>query len=543
METTDYEGVVSRFDLSKLPVSITTTDVNLTGSWRFFRPFINEKLSPCTVACPSNINIAKYIMYLVKGDLKTALDVLRKENPFPATCGRVCPHFCQFECNRENYDGAVAIREIEKFLGDYGLNIPFNKPEREIDKKVAIIGSGPAGLSAAYFLRKHGVKVTIFEKFEKLGGLLTYGIPEYRLPKEIVKKEIDNILNMGIEVKTNSNITAKDLSSLKEEYDAIFIATGLWKPKIPDNIEVDNKFIFKGLDFLKNINNGEHSFQNKKVAIVGGGNVAIDVARTLKRLGNEPVIIYRRSIDRMPAFDDEISDAQEEGINIIENSIIKDYEQNGDEIKVKIGKVKKITDNQIETEGELLDKSFNAIVYAIGQSALEEFKEDDNVFFGGDILTGPSTVTESIASGKKGAFYILNAFNINEKIDEDSIIFRAEKDYQNEEVVSFDRINLFYFKKQEPIKLEKLSIKERISSFNEVYKIHSLEDIVREASRCFNCGICNKCGTCWFSCPDVSVEYSKDLDEPIDFDYDHCKGCGVCSTECPRGVIDLEEDK
>ena len=430
METTEYEGVVASYDITKLPISITTTDVNLTGSWKFFKPTVNEKLSPCSFACPSNINIAKYIMYLVKGELKTAVDILRTENPFPAVCGRVCPHFCQFECNRAHYDGAVSIREIEKFLGDYGLNIPIKKPSKESDKKVAIIGSGPAGLSAAYFLRKNGLKVKIFEKENKLGGLLRYGIPEYRLPRNILDAEIINIINMGIEYETGIFIDKDSINKLKKEFDAIFIATGLWKAKTPENFNFDNKLFFKGLDFLKKINTEKNIFSGKKVAVIGGGNVAIDVARTLKRMGNQPDIIYRRTISEMPAFEDEIKDAIEEGIKILEKRVISDYVESDNRLELEIATVKKIVNNSTVLEDEKEKITYDAVVFAIGQSAENIFEESQNIFIGGDLSIGASTVTESIASGKIKAYKIMNFLKtLNIEINED--FFRSEKDFFN----------------------------------------------------------------------------------------------------------------
>ncbi len=541
METVEYEGVVSSFDISKLPLSITTTEVNLTGSWKFFKPVVKEKLSPCSLACPSNINIARYIMHIVKGDLKHAAEILRNENPFPATCGRVCPHFCQYECNRANFDEEVSIRDIEKFLGDYALEIPLEKTSLELKKSVAIIGSGPAGLAAAYFLKRFGVNVTIFERENELGGLLRYGIPDYRLPKNIVKREIDNIIALGIDVKTNTEVTPKLLTSLYENFDAVIVATGLWKGKVPENIEIDNKYFFKGIDFLKKINKEHNIFTNEKIAIIGGGNVAIDIARTLLRYGNTPIIIYRRTIDEMPAFKEEINDAIEEGIKIREKLILKDYKLDNEAIVGYFGKVEKIIDNRVETS-EVFEEEFNKVIFAIGQDKEYNFPENGNIFYIGDILLGPSTVTESIASAKKTAFKILNFFGATDNLPDENF-FRSFKDYSSKDVVDFEKINTFYFQKTPKLQKEKIPINRRISTFEEVYLPITLEDIVNEAKRCFNCGICNKCGTCWFFCPDVSVVYEKDSNESVDFDYQHCKGCGVCSSECPRGVIEMEEDK
>jgi NADPH-dependent glutamate synthase beta subunit-like oxidoreductase len=333
------------------------------------------------------------------------------------------------------------------------------------------------------------------------------------------------------------------LKDLRKNFDALFIATGLWESKIPENFDMDNQFFFKGLDFLKNINCKKIDFKNKRVAVIGGGNVAIDVARTLKRLGNSPEIIYRRTVSEMPAFEEEIKDTIEENINILEKKIISAYKICNNEIEAEISKVKKISQEKVDIEKDKEKKIYDAVIFAIGQNAEYNFNVNDKIFIGGDLALGASTVTEAIASGKKEAFKILDSLNICKNNMTDETFFRSIKDYKNENIVDFDKINTFYFKKQEPLKLEKLDSKKRTLTFEEVYKTHSLEDILKEASRCFNCGICNKCGTCWFSCPDVSVEYNREFETPVNFDYEHCKGCGVCSAECPRGVIDMKEDK
>ncbi len=518
METIEYQEVISSRDIERFPISITTTEVNLTGSWRFFKPVFREKISPCRLACPNNINIPKYIFYILKNDLESACKILREDNPFPATCGRVCPHFCQESCNRGEYDANIEIRELEKFLGDYALNIPYKKPEVKIDKKVAIIGGGPAGISCAYYLAKNGINVTIFERESFLGGLLIYGIPEYRLPKDIVKKEIENILSIGnIEVNTNENFDYGKIIEISEKYDAVFVAVGVSKSKELKDIPFDNEKIISGYNFLKRLNlDNNFKIENEKIAIIGGGNVAIDVAMNLLRMNNEPVIIYRREIANMPAFEEEIKEALEEGIKILTKKIIGKYEL-GDKVKVWLEEVKEIKGDKIISEQiENNFYEFDRIIFAIGQ--VREFQnrfDKKNIFTGGDFDYGAKTVAEAISSGKINAYKIINFLTGK----------NLYKELDSKDVISFDKINTFYFKKEKPLVVEKNTKP-------------PLDKILNEAKRCFSCGVCNLCKTCWFSCPDLSVEVT----DKVYFDYDHCKGCGLCANECPRGVIEMVEE-
>ncbi len=546
MESVDYQSVISDKDIRRFPISITTTEVNLTGSWRFSKPIFKEKISPCSIGCPANTNIPKYIHYILKNDMDAAVEILRRENPFPATCGRVCPHFCQDKCNRKDYDGSVEIRQIEKFVGDYALKIPYKEVSMHSSKRVAVVGGGPAGLSCAYFLALNGYRVDIFEKENFLGGLLIYGIPEYRLPRYIVQGEINNITNMhNIDVRLGIEVDEEKLNELKESYDAVFLAIGLSKDKVPENIKIDNHSVFSGYELLRGLNTDnsfKDRFRNEKIGVIGAGNVAFDVARTLLRLGNDVEIIYRRTLKEAPSFEDEKIEALEEGVRIREKRIVEKIEQ-GDSSKLLL-KLRGV--DRIENYSPVLNNIFEEIevdklVLATGQARGFDFEVDDKLFAGGDFYHGARTVIEAIASGKQGAFKIMAKFEGKEfeLLNEEDKFLRSELDFDEYKVVPFESINIHYFKKQEPLSLAKLSPEERVNNFKEILLKPQLDKILNEAKRCFSCGVCNECKTCWFYCPDMCIG----VQEGVEFDYSFCKGCGVCSEECPRGVIDMVEDK
>ncbi len=546
MESVDYQSVVSDKDIRRFPISITTTEVNLTGSWRFSKPEFREKISPCSVGCPANTNIPKYINYLLKNDMDRAVEVLRRENPFPATCGRVCPHFCQFRCNRNEYDGSVEIRQIEKFVGDYALKVPYKKAEVKSDRRVAIVGGGPAGLSCAYFLASSGYRVVLFERENFLGGLLVYGIPKYRLPRDIVDREIKNVLDMGnIDVKLGVEISKEDIEKLKREYDAVFVALGLSKDRVPENIKIDNETVFSGYELLKELNTNPDSldrFRGERIGVVGAGNVAFDVARTLLRLGNSVEIIYRRTLGEAPSFEDEKVEALEEGVEVREKRVIESIERGRNKrLLLKLRGVDRIENHKAVLNDITEEEEVDRLVLATGQVKGFEIDEDDKVFVGGDFAHGARTVIEAIASGKEAAFRIIARLGGRpfEWMDEADRFLRCEKDFDSYKIIPFEKINLQYFEKQEPLKVAKLKPEERANNFEEVLLKPELDKILNEAKRCFSCGVCNECKTCWFFCPDMCIG----VKEGVEFDYDFCKGCGVCSEECPRGVIDMAEDK
>ena len=306
------------YTYKELPIGSTSIgicdDMIKTGLWRFIRPVIKMKTPPCSEACPAGVDIRGFISLMKQGLFREAYRLYMEENPFPAICGRVCFHPCESSCNRKDFDQAVAINALERFISDF--ESPPEENHSIVGGFVAIVGSGPSGMSCAYYLAKLGHRVVVFEAEEALGGLLRTGIPPYRLPKEVVDHEVEKLCAMGIEFKTGCRIDRGSWKSLKG-FDAVFLAYGA-SQDLPLNLDnrKDGKVI-SGLEFLKTVNLGGRISLGQRVAIIGGGNTAIDTARVALRLGASPTIIYRRSRNEMPAFQTEIDDALEEGVEII----------------------------------------------------------------------------------------------------------------------------------------------------------------------------------------------------------------------------------
>ena len=442
-----------------------------------------------------------------EGNLAEAARTLLESNPIPAITGRVCPHFCESECNRDGYDEPVAIRCIERFLGDYVLENPdvTGEPPRDGTKKrVAVIGSGPAGLSAAFYLRRLGHEVTIFEGMDRAGGLLTYGIPPYRLPKDVVDRQVEALVKTGIQLQLNKKL-GKDIKvdDLAESFDAVFLACGAWKER-RSGIKGE-RLIMSGTEFLRNSNLGIRKVPGKKVAVMGGGNVAVDVARTLLRLGADPVIVYRRSRGEMPALKEEVDKAEQEGVEIRFQTLPVEASEKDGRIALKCTEIKLGPPDEsgrpqpLPVEGSEFTIEFDAVMEAYGEEPdyaivpekylnekgrlkadAETYSLGANVFAGGDFVSGPSTVVEAITAGRKAAKCI-DQYLGGRKTRGEGVDDRGWK--------SPDKFNSSYLERTGRVTTPELPASERIRSLDaEDISGLDMSAVEVETGRCFNCG-------------------------------------------------------
>jgi heterodisulfide reductase subunit A-like polyferredoxin len=523
------------------PVEIPSEyEENLVNRKAIYRPFTQatpiafgiEKrgIPPCRAACPLQVNAQGYIALISQGKFKEALTLVREKNPLPGICGRVCTHPCEGECPRQNVDEPIAIDLLKRFVADYEKEVDFElKIEKEKENRIAIIGSGPAGLTSAYDLRKMGYKPTIFEALPVAGGMLRVGIPDYRLPKDILRKEISILEDFGIEIKLNTplgeNLTIEDLKN--NGYEAIFIAVGAhisMKLEIPGE---DLKGVYHGVEFLRRVNLGEKVEVGEKVVVVGGGNAAIDAARTVYRLGaKEVTIVYRRSRAEMPANEEEIEEAEKEGIKIFylaapTRILGKESKVNQVQcIRMRLGEPDASGRRRpIPIEGSEFIIDADMIIPALGQSSdlsflgshykfnlvrgrgfeVDPLTLETNlkgIFAGGDTVTGPDTVIEAMAAGRKAAISIDRYLN-----GEDMRVGREGEGSQESEIeVDTEEVE---FKKRTEVAT--LPVSERKGNFKEVVLGFSEEEAIAEAKRCLACGGCSECMQCVEACKAEAV--------------------------------------
>lgn len=539
-----------------------------TGTWKFVQPIYEDKLPACSHRCPAGNDISKFLHLTAQGKLLEAARWIRSGNPLPSTLGRVCPHPCEEECNRRELGGAIAIHMMERFLGDQGSAAELLPPRASVSgKKVAVVGGGPAGIAAAYNLALKGHEVELLDDKPSAGGFLRTGIPDYRLPKKVLDRELDLVRQAGVTFVPNTRV-GRDVAfdELRSRFDAVLIAVGFHGSRPLGVPGEDHRHVFNGVRLLESILAGERPELPERLAVVGGGNTAMDVARSLKRIGVEPVVVYRRSRMEMPAIPVEVDEALAEGIEmvyltaptrvVIENDRITGLEC----VTMRLGEPDDSGRRRpVPVEGSEHVVEVSGVVTAIGETAEldflpEELRDDwrvahndrfqtplDGVFAAGDVATGEGTVTAAVGTGRRAAA-VIDAWLTGHKLADEAPRLQAlwARDVQRESVVYVEHLNRAYHHEEPRPGIQELDPGVRTSDFAEVVQGFGEVEAVEEARRCLECGTCNECLNCLYFCPDVAIH--KRLDAfGFDIDAEHCKGCGICVEECPRSALTLVE--
>jgi NADPH-dependent glutamate synthase beta subunit-like oxidoreductase len=518
------------------------------GPVRARRPLYVDLMPPCNAGCPAGENIQAWLAHAEAGRHEEAWRELVQDNPLPAIHGRVCYHPCESVCNRADLDSAVSIHSVERFLGDLATERGWtlDPPRARSGKRVLVIGAGPSGLSAAYHLARLGHEVEIRDAGDKPGGMMRYGIPAYRMPREVLDAEVDRIVALGVRITCDHRV--EDLAAERRdgEFDAVFVAVGAHLSKRVDIPARDAGRIVDAVSFLRSVASGERPAIGRHVAVYGGGNTAMDAARVARRMGaDEALIVYRRTRAQMPAHADEAEDAEKEGVRINWLRTITAFD--GPELTVEVMELDESGSPQPTGRFETL--AADTVILALGQQTDTaflrgvpgvEFDPDGTVqvstslmtgcpglFAGGDMVPSERTVTVGVGHGKKAARHI-----------DAHLRSAAAASPPKHELATFDSLHLWYFgdaaRRQQP----ELAPAERVADFGEVMGGLSVEEATYEARRCLSCGNCCECDGCLGACPETAV-IKLGVGHRYRFDYDRCTGCGTCFEQCPVHAIDM----
>jgi 2-oxoacid:acceptor oxidoreductase delta subunit (pyruvate/2-ketoisovalerate family) len=540
--------------MERRPFAITldpnTSLANHTGNWRTMRPVYVDHLPPCNHACPAGENIQAWLYHAEEGAYEEAWQQLMQDNPMPAIHGRVCYRPCEGACNRAQLDEAVSIHAVERFLGDQAIKEGWTvKCAAPTGKKVLIVGAGPGGLSAAYHLTRMGHDVTIHEAGPKAGGMMRFGIPKYRLPREILDAELARIEAMGVTIRLNSRVEDLEATMADGRFDAAFLAVGAHLARRIEIPGCDAKRVLDAVTFLRSMEGADPPKLGRRVAVYGGGNTAIDVARSVERLGMEPIIIiYRRDLGHAPAFVSEIMEAQEEGVQF---QWLRRIAQ-GDDSTLTVEEVILDAQGKLQPTGRFETIPADTLILALGQLADTSFlrsvsglrvREDGTIdvdqtmmtgrpgiFAGGDMVPGEQSVTVATGQGKKAARHI--------------DAFLRGTTYVKPEghgPATFDRLNTWYYTDADQSKQPLLTLVRRRSTFEEIVGGLDADTALLEARRCLSCGNCFNCDNCYAVCPDNAV-IKLGPGKRYAINYDYCKGCGLWAEECPCGAIDMVKE-
>jgi len=549
-----------------------TTEVYHTGAWGnqiagYFNP-----PSPCHTACPVAGNIALWIQQIKERDYFGAWVTLTDNNPFPCVAGRICHHPCEPACNRGHHDEPIAIRGLERFVGDLALAEGWKFPEVPIAmaETIAVVGGGPAGLAAAFHLRRLGYAVTVFEAKSELGGLLRYGIPPYRLSNDVLDREIQRILDLGVAVKTDSPVRSReDYEALKRDFDVLYLAMGADTPKRLPVLDYNRGYVMDGAEYLELTNSGRVPELGRRIVVIGGGSAAMDAARTARRDDKDITILTLEAKENMPCQREEVVEAEQEGIRLVNSAALKSVRMTAGglllhciEVDFQPGAMRGQFTLE-EKAGTEFTIEADHIVTSIGQDpdlnilggmletsgALIRIDEkyrtsDGKIFAGGDIASMERFVTAAFGMGKEAAKNIHrylhpgstgdNAVPINRylKTAGSSIPARLITD------VDVKVINKYYYDNAPRENQGIVTAAERLKNFNETQLNFSVDEALHESGRCFSCGNCIFCDNCLFYCPDMAITK---IDGGYQVNADYCKGCGLCVKECPTGSIAMFE--